>query len=70
MTGLVNALLRTPTTIDLEPPKYTNTDNVLVEEVDNPEGRGMRRMHTRKHIKLTCFRSLSMTSGRGLTTTS
>ena len=34
----MNALLRTPATIDLEPPKDTDTDNVLVEEVDDPEG--------------------------------
>jgi hypothetical protein len=67
----VNVLLRTPATVDLEPPKDTDTDDVLVEEVDDPEGRKeVRKMRTRKHIRLTCSRFSSMTSGHGPTTTS
>jgi len=32
----IHVLCRTPTTIDLEPPKRSNCHNVLVEEVDDP----------------------------------
>ena len=32
-----NSLCRTPTTVDLIPPQHANTDDILVEEVDNPK---------------------------------
>ena len=35
--GNPNSLGRTPTTVDLIPPQHANTDDILVEEVDDPE---------------------------------
>jgi len=50
MMGLIIVLLRTPATVDLEPPKYADTHDVLVEEIDNPEGkRGERDTHAQIH---------------------
>jgi hypothetical protein len=46
-------LLRTPTTEDLEPPQNTNTNNILVEEVDNP----VTRVSANSSFKPTLYNS-------------
>lgn len=38
---IMNVLCRTPTTIDLEPPKRSHCYNILIEEIDDPTARGV-----------------------------
>lgn len=68
--GFINALLRTPATVDLKPPKNSYANNVFVKEVDYPEvEKKVRKVATPEWLRLTCFRFSRTTNDRGPTTT-
>lgn len=70
--GTVDVLLGTPAAVDLEPPKDSYANYVLVEEVDDPEAKTkeVRKMGMCGLLGFTCFHFLRTTNGHGPTTTS
>jgi hypothetical protein len=61
-----NSLGGAPGAVNLEPPKHTDTDNVLVEEIENPMGRNCQSNATdssyekHPHVSVAVVRPVSM----------